>query len=313
MRLLNRLRTPHALAVVALVNLAMLWIIVPSGAIVRLTGSGLGCPDWPLCEGGVVPETSGHAVIEYANRLLSGVVVAVAIATWVLAQWAPGASRPLRRWALAAAVASAAQAPLGAVTVLSGLHPLAVGSHFLLSMVALACGTLTAVHALDRRAGRGRGWDRRRGPMAAIVLAAIATVLTTGVVVTAAGPHPGDSEVVRTWGNLAELATIHVRAAFVFTVLAVVLTAWIWREGAVDRVTARLALAALPLIALQIGVGEYQYRNGLPWEVVVVHVSVAALVWAVMVALCWGIMRPPRMPVADGSPPSRERVAAPTG
>lgn len=313
MRLLNRLRTPHALAVVALVNLALLWIIVPSGAIVRLTGSGLGCPDWPLCEGGVVPETSGHAVIEYTNRLLSAVVVAIAIGTWVLARWAPGASRPLKRWALGAAATSAAQAPLGAVTVLSGLHPLAVGSHFLLSMVALACGTLTFVHALDRRVGRTRGWDRRRGPMAGIVLAAIATVLTTGVVVTAAGPHPGDSEVVRTWGNLAELATVHVRAAFAFTVLAAVLTAWIWREGAVDRVTARLAVVALPLIALQITIGEYQYRNGLPWEVVVVHVSVAGLLWAVMVALCWGIMRPARAPVADEPAPTPERVPAPTG
>jgi cytochrome c oxidase assembly protein subunit 15 len=312
MRLLNRLRTPRALAIVALVNLVMLWIIVPSGAVVRLTGSGLGCPDWPLCEGSVVPETSGHAVIEYTNRLLSAVVVAVAIATWVLAQWAPGASRALKRWSLGAAAASAAQAPLGAVTVLSGLHPLAVGSHFLLSMVALACGTLTFVHALDRRSGRTRIWDPRRGPLAAAVLVATATVLTTGVVVTAAGPHPGDSEVVRRWGDLAALATVHVRAAFAFTAVAVVLAAWIWREGGVDRVTARLAVVAVPLIALQIGIGEYQYRNGLPWEVVVVHVSVAGLLWAVMVALCWGIIRPSAAPAPQLPEPTRSRVPAST-
>jgi heme A synthase len=117
--------------------------------------------------------------------------------------------------------------------------------------------------------------------------------------------------VVRRWGDLVALATVHVRAAFAFTALAVVLAAWIWREGGVDRVTARLAVVAVPLIALQIGIGEYQYRNGLPWEVVVGHVSVAGLLWAVMVALCWGIMRPALAAVPQPPEPARPRVAAP--
>lgn len=308
MRLLRSLRTPHGLAVLTLIALALLWIIVPSGAIVRLTGSGLGCPDWPLCEGRVVPATAGHATIEYTNRLLSGVVVLVAVLTWVVAQWAPGAPRALKGWTAAAALCSAAQAPLGAITVLTDLHPLAVGSHFLLSMVALACGVLAFRHARDWRAGRTRTWDRRRGPLAAAVLAAVGTVLVTGVIVTAAGPHPGDSAVVRRWGNLAELATIHVRAAFAFTALAVVLVAWIWREGSVDRLTARLTALCLPLVAVQIALGEYQYRNGLPWQVVVFHVSVAGLLWALMVGLCWGIGRPERPAPAVAAP---ERPATP--
>ena len=313
MSFLRALRTPRALAAVALVSLIMLWIIVPSGAIVRLTGSGLGCPDWPLCDGSVVPATGGHAVIEYVNRLLSGVVVAAAALTWLLAQWAPGARTPLKRWSLAAAVATAAQAPLGAVTVLSGLHPLAVGSHFLLSMVALACGTLTFLHARDRRAQRRRGWDFRRGTLAMAVLAAAGVVLVTGVIVTAAGPHPGDADVVRTWGNLVELATVHVRAAFIFSALALVLAVWMWREGGLDRITRRLAALVVPLVALQIVIGEYQYRHGLPWEVVVAHVSVAGLLWAVMVALCWGILRPlvagdPRTPGPVGGRRSGEKI-----
>ncbi|MEQ9093344.1 MAG: COX15/CtaA family protein [Miltoncostaeaceae bacterium] len=292
MRALDALRSPRGLAAATMTALVFLWIIVPAGAIVRLTGSGLGCPDWPLCEGRVVPEQAGHAVIEYANRLLSGVVVLVVIAVWLLARRAPGASRALRTWALGAALCSAAQAPLGAVTVLSGLHPLAVGSHFMLSMVALACGTMAHLHARDRRDGRARLLDRRRGPLAAITLGAAGLVLLTGVIVTAAGPHPGDSEVIRRWGDLGALATVHVRAAFAFTALAVLLAAWLWREGGLDRATRRLGVASLPLIALQITIGEYQFRAGLPWEVVVAHVSIAALLWAVMVGFCWGVLRP---------------------
>jgi len=311
MRLLHALRTPRGLAVLTLITLVMLWIIVPSGAIVRLTGSGLGCPDWPLCEGRVVPATAGHAVIEYTNRCSR-------------AWWSPRPSSLARRPMDAARPArlkagppvppwQRRPSPLGAITVLTDLHPLAVGSHFLLSMVALACGVLAFRHARDWRAGRTRSWDLRRGPLAGAVLVAAGVVLVTGVIVTAAGPHPGDSEVVRRWGDLAELATVHVRAAFAFTALAVVLVAWISRERTVDRLTARLTAACLPLVALQIALGEIQYRNGLPWQVVVFHVSVAGLLWALMVGLCWGIARPeaPAPPTPDGeTTPAAQALSA---
>jgi heme a synthase len=291
-RLLRALRTPRAFARLTLATLVLLWVIVPSGAVVRLTASGLGCPDWPLCDGGVVPEQAGHAIIEYTNRLLSAVVVAAAALTWLVARGMRDAPPSLRRWPAAVALVAAGQAPLGAVTVLSGLHPLAVGSHFLLSMAALAGGTLLALRARDWAAGRERGWDRRRGPLAGAVALAAAVVLVTGVVVTAAGPHSGDDDVTERFGDLLLAVRVHVRAAFAFAALAVILVAWLWREGGVDRLTARLAAAAVPLVALQIGLGEYQYRNGLPWEVVVLHVSVAALVWAVILATCWGAARP---------------------
>ncbi len=292
MRLIRALRAPEPFARLTLVALALLWVIVPSGAVVRLTASGLGCPDWPLCEGSVVPASAGHAWIEYSNRVLSGVVGIVAVLVWVVARRAPGAPLALRRWAVAIAATTALQVPLGAVTVLTGLHPLAVGSHFLLSMVALACGTVLALRARDWAAGRERRWDRRRGPLAGAVALAGGVVLATGAVVTAAGPHSGDDDVTERFGDLLVAIRVHVRAAVVFTLLAAVLIAWVWREGAPDRLTSRLALLALPLIALQIGLGEYQYRNGLPWEVVVLHVSTAALVWAVVVAACWGVARP---------------------
>jgi cytochrome c oxidase assembly protein subunit 15 len=314
MRVLRRLSTPPAFARLTLVAAALLWVIVPSGAVVRLTASGLGCPDWPLCNGGVVPATAGHELIEYSNRLLSAVVVATAVLTAVVAWRLKDAPPSLRRWSLAIALASAAQAPLGAITVLTGLHPMAVGAHFLLSMIALACGTLLALRARDWAAGRERAWDRRRGPLAALVGLAAAVVLSTGAVVTAAGPHSGDDDVTERFGDLLLAMRVHVRAAVVFTVLAVVLVAWVWREGGVDRLTAGLSAVALPLVAIQIGLGEYQYRNGLPWEVVVFHVTTAGLLWAVVVAACWGVARPVRESVDEGRPPPRaaepERVGA---
>jgi cytochrome c oxidase assembly protein subunit 15 len=166
-----------------------------------------------------------------------------------------------------------------------------VGSHFLLSMVALGSGTVLALRARDSRAGVERRWDRRRGPLAGAVALATAVVLVTGAVVTAAGPHSGDDDVIERFGDLLLATRVHVRAVVVFAALAVVLVAWVWREGGADRLTRRLALLALPLIALQMTLGEYQYRNGLPWEVVVFHVTVAALLWAVVVAACWGVAR----------------------
>ncbi|MGE0027947.1 MAG: heme A synthase [Thermoleophilia bacterium] len=286
------LRTPSGFAVLTLVALAFLWVIIPSGAIVRLTDSGLGCPDWPTCQGTITSVTTGHAAIEYTNRILSGIVGVVAVLTCVIGWWAPGAPRAVRGLSLAVALSAAAQIPLGAITVASGLHPMAVGSHFLLSIVALTAAVLLALAARDWRDGRERRWEPRRGVLAGGVAAAALVVLVTGVVVTAAGPHSGDDDVLRRWGNLAEAARVHVRAAMVFTALAVVLVAWIVREGGVDRLTARLKWIALPLVAIQIGIGEYQYRNGLPWQAVVLHVTVAALVWAVIAAAAYGVARP---------------------
>ncbi len=299
--LLARLRTPEAFFRLTLVALALLWVIVPSGAVVRLTASGLGCPDWPLCDGGVVPEAAGHAAIEYANRLLSGVVGAVAVGTWFVGRGVAGAGPTLRRSAAVIALATVIQMPLGAITVLSGLHPMAVGTHFLVSMVALAAGTLLVIAARDLRDGRERDWSPGRGVMACLVALTGAAVLATGVVVTAAGPHSGDDDVTERFGDLELALQVHVRAAGAFTVLALVLVAWVWREGGVDRLTRRLALLAVPLVALQIALGEYQYRNGLPWQVVAVHVSTAALVWAVIVGACWGVARPARQPRRDAT------------
>lgn len=285
----------RAVRALAVTSLTLLWVIVPSGAAVRLTSSGLGCPDWPTCEGNqVVPATSAHALIESTNRVLSAVVALVAIVAFLAAWRSPEVGRRVRVWTGAAALCTVGQVPLGAITVLTDLHPLAVGAHFLLSMLALAAGAVAVLVAFDAVEHRVRRWNARQGPMALIVLAAAGATLVTGVLVTAAGPHSGDDDVLDRFGDLAGAARIHVRVAVGFVLLAVLLAAWVWRERGADETARRLAAAVVPLMAIQIGIGEYQYRNGLPEAVVGVHVSLAALVWALTVALAVAVALPRR-------------------
>ena len=282
---LTRRPGPRTVRAALVASLIGLWIIVPSGAAVRLTASGLGCPDWPLCEGNeIIPENSMHAIIEGSNRILSALVVVVAVTAWLIALRASSAGRTLRVFAGIAALSSIGQVPLGAVTVLLDLHPIAVGAHFLLSMVALGAGTVAALLAFDLVAQRRRSVNWARAPLAAIALLAGAVTLVTGMLVTAAGPHSGDREVVERFGDLADAAYVHVRAAMAFVVLAAVLIAWVLRDTRSGTLTKGLAIALVPALVIQVGIGEYQWRNGLPEEVVGVHVSLGALVWAILVA-----------------------------
>lgn len=307
-RLIPRaLSTPAGFRVLAVVTMIGLWVIVPSGALVRLTGSGLGCPDWPLCDGGVIPETGYHAVIEYSNRIFSAVVMAVTVVTWLAARRLPGRPAAPRRLAGAVALMTLGQVPLGGVTVLSDLHPLMVSSHFVLSLAALATAVLLVFAASDLKSGVRRGWNPRRSPMAVLAALSLGVVIVTGVLVTAAGPHSGDPDVVDRYGNLQDAAYLHVRAVGVLVVLMLTLGVWLWRERPADPWAGRLILAFVPLLAAQITVGEIQYRTGLPWQVVAVHVSIAGLLWAVGTALAWAVARPPLPPPAD-APPAEARA-----
>ncbi len=292
---------PRTFLRISLVSLVGLILIIPSGALVRLSDSGLGCPDWPGCHGQVIPPLSGHAWIEYSNRILSGLVVVLAVAAWIAALRMPGAPLRLRRWAAVPAIAGLLQGPLGGVTVLFDLHPLLVSSHFLVSIAALGGGTLLALAARDLAQERTRGLDRGRARLAAGSAVALAGVLVTGVLVTAAGPHSGDPKVIRRLGNLADAAAIHVRVVIAFCLLAAALGIWLARKRPSDPLALRLAALFLPLLALQIGLGEYQYRHRLPWGVVLAHVTVAGAVWSCGVAVAWLAARPwtPLMDTAD--------------
>ena len=291
--------SPRTALRLAVISLAGLLLIIPSGALVRLTDSGLGCPDWPGCHGGVVPPLSGHAWIEYSNRVFSGIVVLMAVIACVGVHLVRDAPRGLRRWSVVPALAAAAQGPLGGVTVLFDLHPLLVASHFLLSMLALGSGTILALQARDHVHGRARDTDPARASLAVITLGALGGVVVTGVLVTAAGPHSGDPAVIRRFGNIADAAAVHVRVVAGFVALAIVLGVWLIRRRPADPLTLRLGLVFLPVLALQVGLGEYQYRHHLPWRVILAHVTLAGVVWSLGVAVAWLAARPLRVGAAD--------------
>lgn len=272
---------------VAWINAFFLWAILLSGGLVRLTSSGLGCPDWPLCHGGVLPPATEHPVIEFSNRILSGVIVVYAVLAWLIAYWTPSVSRSVRGWMLAAAIMTVGQIPLGGVTVLTGLNPIMVGSHFLLALLSLGAAVMALVQFRDDRRGWTRGWDRRRGPFAALAAVSLLGVAVTGILVTASGPHSGAASATDRIGNLQLTIWMHVRAVALLVVLMAVLALWLWRERPRDPLTLRLAAAYLPLLAIQVFIGEYQFRHGLPWQWIAVHVPVAGLVWSVGLVLAW--------------------------
>jgi heme a synthase len=276
--------SPAAFAWFAWAALAALFLIVVSGATVRLTGSGLGCENWPRCGDTFLPPKDYHALVEFGNRAAG---VAVGLTTLVAAAAAfrvPG----LPRWLLWSAVALPftvlAQGVLGGITVLFELHPLIVMGHFLLSLVALAVALVVLQGARDH--ARGAGPESSLGsawPALALVPTALALVVS-GTLVTAAGPHSGGEDIQR-FGNAIEAVYVHVGATGLFGVAFLAVLALLVAERRRARVELQLAGAILVLLLVQVAIGEVQWREGLPWGLVLLHVTVATGVWVCVVAL----------------------------
>ena len=270
----------------AIANLTMLVVVVASGTTVRLTGSGLGCEHWPGCQPGQPLPTEGfHARIEFSNRVVAGITILVALATWIASLLLPGAGRTVRWLAFGTFFGTLAQAPLGAITVHYDLNPWLVGAHFLLSMVVLSMGVLVVLEAF---ALRGDAVPLSIRTLGLLVGAAGGALLLTGMLATAAGPHSGSVAVPRV-GSFQPAMWVHVRSTAILAIAFAVLLAWLLvrRSGHV-----RLALVAFGLLLVQMGVGELQYRAKLPWGLVLVHVTLAAIVWGTLSALVAMLWRP---------------------
>ena len=285
---------PASFLRLALAAAVSLYVIVVSGAVVRLTASGLGCQTWPGCErGSFFPASSYHGFVEFGNRAVALFPITLTLLAWLGARRTPGLPAWASWTALATFAGTVAQAPLGFITIYYDLDPVLVISHFLLALAVLGGGVVVAVAAWGTARGvaNRRPSRRVRAVTLALVAAALALVVS-GTLATAAGPHAGDPKAKRL-GMLYDAVYVHVRVSAVFgTLLAAALVLLARRRSAFPR----LFVAGLVLLALLVAqgiVGEVQWRTRLPWGVVLVHVALAAAVWATAVALAALSWRPP--------------------
>ena len=276
--------SPAAFEWFAYAAFAALFLIVVSGATVRLTGSGLGCENWPSCGETFLPPKDYNAYVEFGNRVAGFVVGLATLAAAAAAFRVPGMPRWLLWSAVALPFTVLAQGVLGGITVMLELHPLIVMGHFLLSLVALAVavvvvqGTRNLVRGATAEEPIGSAW------LALALVAAAAALVVSGTLVTAAGPHSGGEEIVR-FGNIVEAVHIHIGATAIFGIAFLGLLAVLVAERRRARIELRLAGIALALLLAQMVVGEIQWREALPWGLVLLHVTLATAVWVVVVAL----------------------------
>jgi cytochrome c oxidase assembly protein subunit 15 len=310
--MLRRVRlTPQQYLIVASIALGTLVLIVFTGAAVRVTGSGLGCPDWPNCyeDGRLTPELGTHSYIEFGNRLLTSVVGISAVAAFLLAF----ARKPFRRdLALIAALLPlgvVGQAVMGGLTVLYGLAPGWVMAHLILSMVMIVAGVVLWWRARPAWSPGERAGDLAvsRAAWGLFVLGFV--TIAAGTVATAAGPHAGGSgtgDVVERLDfkgadTVAWLVNRHGALATLLGFAAIAVWWYARRRGADTALVHRLARVCL-LMAVQGVLGIVQFQLEVPAEMVWVHVALATLLW-VGIALA---------AVQSGSPvTARRRAAAP--
>ncbi|GAA2514791.1 COX15/CtaA family protein [Rarobacter incanus] len=268
-------------------NLMGQMLIIVTGGLVRLTGSGLGCSTWPMCEPGQFTPvahqaTTYHPFVEFGNRTISGVLVAIALAV-LLAVWTDSTrTRAYRMLGLVPLIGVLAQAIIGGITVLAHLNPAIVGFHMFISIALVA---FSAYLVARHNEGDGR-------PVATVdivtarITRAVATwlgvVVCLGVIVTGSGPHSGDDEVAYRFAlDPAAMARAHAGTVWILIIALAMLSIRLLRGPAAPHGPLRKSVAAIWVIVLVEGaVGYTQYFTGLPWGLVAVHMALAALLTA---------------------------------
>jgi cytochrome c oxidase assembly protein subunit 15 len=312
--------SPSQFRAVSIAALFAICAIIVTGAAVRLTGSGLGCADWPACSSTkFIDVSSRHAAIEQVNRLFTGFVSVAVIASVLGSLIRVPRRRDLTMLSLGLVVGVLAQIVLGGITVLADLHPVAVQGHMLLSLL-LVTNAVVLVHRAgepdDGVAMRPVSPEISRHTFAVAVLTAIA--LVTGTVVTGAGPHAGDEDARRFGIDIADAARVH-GSSVVIVVVTMLVLAWRLRSRPAERAELAEWISAWIVVALLQGsVGYIQYFNEVPAVLVGIHVFGATVLWAVTVALALRTLPARRVVTVAGSgaleldTTQRVKVSAPT-
>lgn len=263
-------------------------LIIGTGGAVRLTASGLGCPTWPRCtEDSFVstPEMGFHGIIEFGNRLLTFLLVVIAVVMFAFVLRLRRERPELFRLSIVLGLGIPAQAVLGGITVLTNLNPYVVGLHYVLSIVLVG---LAAVLLYRVRHGlKSPEWSSPapvRG-LTVSLLVVLGISIAVGVLTTGSGPHAGDAGAARNGLDSALLQHFHAWPSYIVLGLSVTLVGLSLLEGVGSPRFRRTAIAVLSIIGLQIAVGLVQARSGLPEILVGTHMVLAAVACALVVSL----------------------------
>ncbi len=276
--------TPRSLRWASTASLVVSILIVLGGGIVRVTGSGLGCPTWPTCDAASVTPTPAlglHAVIEFSNRMFT-VVLCLAVA-WVIvaARLQRPRARSITRLAWSQFWLVVANAVAGGISVWTGLNPYVVAFHFVMAMGLLTTTTLTwhRVHERAVTPGELARISTTARALSWILTALTALLIVAGTLVSGSGPHSGDSaDVPRMGFDWIDVTIVHGVLGAAVLLTAIALAAVLWRSRAATPLLRTLTL--IGVVALQGVVGVVQALTALPELLVAVHLLLAALVWA---------------------------------
>jgi len=277
-------------------QLAALWLIIGTGAAVRLTDSGLGCRHWPGCEEGhPLPAKNAHAFVEFGNRLVGAITIALTLLVWLAVRRTSGLPRWAPRLALGIFLGTLAQAPIGLLAIASDLRWPIVMLHLLLSIALLAAATVLALEVRSAVVGRTEPLvplELRRLGLAFVVAGFV--LILSGSLATAAGPHSGGgaADKIDRLGRLQPVVYAHAIIVGIFLLTFLFSLGYLAarRENA-PRLFA-FGVGVFVLLLVQMGLGELQWRTHLPWGLVLLHVFLAATVWIGTVALATLFFRP---------------------
>ena len=290
-------------------------LIIGTGGAVRLTESGLGCPTWPRCtEDSFVstPEMGFHGIIEFGNRLLTFLLIIIAIGMFLMVVRMRRERPELLRLSVALGLGIPAQAVIGGITVLTDLNPYVVGLHYLLSAILVGLAAWLLYRVRVGPASHMPSASRLLRGLLPTLLGVLSVSIVVGILTTGSGPHAGDGGAARNNLDSELLQHLHSWPSYIVFGLTVISTllAYAGGQSTADRRLRRALTGLTAATFAQIAIGLYQARNGLPELAVGIHMVLAAVLVALVVT-AWLSTREDRESVPGaGRSPQRETAAS---